>query len=111
MLWLVLAFHLIRSATGGATGGGDDRPGPRTEAESVYIAALYLLDADIVHREAGRALSRAEEQCEVIADRPHDTEYQVRSAERRFTAPGHPDGFGFETAALINDLTREHICT
>jgi hypothetical protein len=76
-----------------------------------YVADLRRIDPAIVGDGDPRALvDRGRDQCAAIRAAPDDRARLIELTDRRFTAPGHPEGFGAEKAAAILDVVRERIC-
>ncbi|MFE4397219.1 MULTISPECIES: hypothetical protein [Streptomycetaceae] len=85
-------------------------PKPDEATTAAYIAALKAIDPEIVGDKPDRAVSRGRDQCRSVADSPKDTAGLVDLANKRFTSPKHPDGFGAEKSAKILQVVRKHIC-
>jgi hypothetical protein len=95
---------------GGPPPDGAPPPPDRATAEA-YVADLRRIDPAIVGAGDIRALvDRGREQCAAIREFPDDRARLVELTEQRFTAPGHPDGFGAAKAAAILDVVRARIC-
>ncbi|MFD9486759.1 hypothetical protein ACFWBX_22835 [Streptomyces sp. NPDC059991] len=84
------------------------RPDAATQAR--YIVALTSIDPDIVHGKPDKAVDRGRNQCSVIASNPKDQAKQVELANKRFTSPAHPDGFGLAKAAEVNEVVHAQLC-
>ncbi|AWT41340.1 hypothetical protein DMT42_02770 [Streptomyces actuosus] len=63
-----------------------------------------------MHDDEDGAVDRGRAQCRTIQAFPGDTDRQVAEAERRFTSPGHPEGFGRAKAARIVDAVHTQLC-
>ncbi|MFF9625252.1 hypothetical protein [Streptomyces griseosporeus] len=85
-------------------------PRPDAHGEAAYVRALTAIDPDIVHDDEDGAVDRGRAQCRTIQAFPGDTDRQVADAERRFTSPGHPEGFGRAKAARIVDAVHTQLC-
>ncbi|GHF54095.1 hypothetical protein [Streptomyces griseosporeus] len=85
-------------------------PRPDAHGEAAYVRALTAIDPDIVHDDEDGAVDRGRAQCRTIQAFPGDTDRQVAEAERRFTSPGHPEGFGRAKAARIVDAVHTQLC-
>jgi hypothetical protein len=86
-------------------------PAPDDATTAAYIADLQAIDAEIVGDKDPRALvSRGRDQCRSVKDNPTDQAKLVDLTNKRFTAPGHSDGFGLDKATLILAAVRKHIC-
>ncbi|MEU6540375.1 hypothetical protein [Streptomyces sp. NPDC047000] len=104
------------SASAG-TGGGRPRaagsglpPRPDASGEAAYVRALTAIDPDIVHDDEDGAVARGRDQCRTIHDLRGDREGQIAAAVRRFTSPGHPQGFGTAKGARIVDAVHTNLC-
>ncbi|MFI7498003.1 hypothetical protein ACIBVL_05715 [Streptomyces sp. NPDC049687] len=100
------------SGTGRQTKKGEAVLPPRPDAngEAAYVRALTAIDPDIVHDQEDKAVERGRAQCATIQDNPDDREKQISTAMRRFTSPGHPDGFGRVESTRIVDAVHTHLC-
>ncbi|MFB9734320.1 hypothetical protein [Streptomyces sp. NPDC057386] len=85
-------------------------PRPDSRGEAAYVRALTAIDPDIVHDDESGAVDRGRAQCRTIRAFPGDTARQISEAERRFTSPGHPQGFGRAKAARIVDAVHTQLC-
>ena len=90
--------------------GGALPPRPDANGEAAYVRALTAIDPDIVHDKEDEAVDRGRDQCATIHDHPGDREKQIAAAMRRFTSPGHPDGFGRAKSTRITDAVHTHLC-
>ena len=98
------------SATVRAKGGAALPPRPDANGEAAYVRALTAIDPDIVHDKEDEAVDRGRDQCATIHDHPDDRERQIDAAMRRFTSPGHPDGFGRVKSTRIVDAVHTNLC-
>lgn len=85
-------------------------PKPDAATKAKYIAALTAIDPDIVHGKEDKAVDRGRNECRTIHDSPKDPAKQADMADKRFTSPTHPQGFGAAKAAKIRDAVHEHLC-
>jgi hypothetical protein len=86
-------------------------PTPSAEVAAAYIAALKKIDPDIVGDKDPKAIvNRGRSQCGSIKQHPDDEQRLVDLTLKRFTAPGHPDGFGQVKGKKILAVVRTHIC-
>lgn len=84
---------------------------PDAATTAAYLAALTEIAPDIVGKKDSRTLvNRGRSQCDSIRQWPNDEARLVDLANKRFTAPGHPDGFGEAKARKILDVVKEYIC-
>lgn len=108
--------------------GGDDKPAkssgttapaidsglppvPDAATQAAYLADLRKIDPDIVGDKDPRTIvNRGRDQCSSIKQWPNDRAKLIDLANKRFTAPDHPDGFGAKTAARILDVVHKRIC-
>lgn len=84
-------------------------PEPDQKTWAAYIADLKKIDLAIVDDEE-QAVDRGRNQCSSIKDFPADEAKLVDLTNQRFTAPGHPDGFGKAKATKILAAVRKHLC-
>lgn len=106
--------------TDNATGNDDTAPVLATESpkafldpdtEAAYLASLRRIDPDIVgDKEPNILVDRGRNQCGSISQWPDDEAKLVDLTNKRFTAPGHPDGFGAAKAKKILKVVREYVC-
>jgi hypothetical protein len=85
-------------------------PKPGADAEAAYVRALTAIDPDIVHDDEDQAVARGRDQCRTIHGLPGDRDGQIAAAVRRFTSPGHPQGFGTAKGARIVDAVHTNLC-
>ncbi|MFF3936863.1 hypothetical protein [Streptomyces phaeofaciens] len=85
-------------------------PRPDRDGEAAYVRALTAIDPDIVHDKEDTAVERGRAQCATIHDFPGDREKQIGTALRRFTSPGHPEGFGRVKTTRIVDAVHTNLC-
>ncbi|WP_052706622.1 hypothetical protein [Streptomyces rubellomurinus] len=83
---------------------------PDADRTAKLVAALNAIDPGIVGGKPDQAVDRARNQCQSMYQFPKDTAKLVDLANQRFTSPEHPQGFGPETAAKINDALRTTLC-
>ncbi|MGA5817446.1 hypothetical protein ACPC54_06255 [Kitasatospora sp. NPDC094028] len=83
---------------------------PDADQTAKLVAALNAIDPGIVGGKPDQAVERARTQCQSIYQFPKDKQKLVDTANQRFTSPEHPQGFGPETAAKINDALRTTLC-
>lgn len=101
------------SAAGGDRGQGAKAalpPRPDRDGEAAYVRALTAIDPDIVHDKEDEAVERGRAQCATIHDHPGDREKQIDAALRRFTSPGHPEGFDRTKVTRIVDAVHTNLC-
>ncbi|MER5432523.1 hypothetical protein [Streptomyces sp. NPDC002588] len=91
-------------------GGAALPPRPDTKGEAAYVRALTAIDPDIVHDKEDQAVERGRDQCATLREFPDDREKQIGAALRRFTSPGHPDGFGRAKTTRIVDAVHTNLC-
>ncbi|MFI7249776.1 hypothetical protein [Micromonospora chalcea] len=97
-------------ATAPANAGGLP-PAPDAAAQAAYVDALRKIDPEIVGDKDQKALvNRGRDTCSSIASFPKDEAKLVDLTNQRFTAPGHPEGFGEAKAKKILAAVRTHIC-
>ncbi|MHB9864059.1 hypothetical protein [Streptomyces sp. YIM S03343] len=106
-------------ATGSAAAGAREHPQaadsglppkPGSDGEAAYVRALTAIDPDIVHDDEAGAVDRGRAQCRTIHDLHGDRNGQITAAVRRFTSPGHPQGFGTAKGARIVDAVHMNLC-
>ena len=86
-------------------------PAPDAATTAAYIAALKAIDPDIVGDKDDKTIvNRGRDQCGSVAQTPNDQAKLVELTNKRFTAPGHPNGFGTDKATQILAVVRQHIC-
>ena len=99
---------------GGPPRGGGPPPGeapPDRATAEAYVADLRRIDPAIVgDGDLRRLVDRGRDQCTAIRETPDDRARLIDLTGRRFTAPGHPEGFGASKAAAILDVVRQRIC-
>ncbi|MEV7353490.1 hypothetical protein [Kitasatospora sp. NPDC091276] len=83
---------------------------PGTDLTGKLVAALDAIDPAIVGGKPDQAVDRARNQCQALFQFPKDKSKLVELANQRFTSPDHPQGFGPDTAAKINDALRTTLC-
>lgn len=85
-------------------------PLPDAAAQNAYIYALEQVDPEIVRNKPEATVSRGRDQCSSIKQYPRDRAKLIELTQVRFTAPGHPRGFGPEVSAQILDIVHQHLC-
>ena len=100
---------------GGPPPGGSPPPGlgppPDRATAEAYVADLRRIDPALVGDGDLRELvDRGRDHCVAIRAAADDRARQIELTSRRFTAPGHPEGFGESKAAAILDVVRTRIC-
>ncbi|GAB7187978.1 hypothetical protein ATKI12_7809 [Kitasatospora sp. Ki12] len=83
---------------------------PGADLTGKLVAALDAIDPAIVGGKPEQAVDRARNQCQSMYQFPKDKGKLVELANQRFTTPDHPQGFGPDTAAKINDALRATLC-
>ncbi|MEU8510071.1 hypothetical protein AB0C76_00595 [Kitasatospora sp. NPDC048722] len=83
---------------------------PGTDVTAKLVAALDAIDPAIVGGKPDQAVDRARSQCQSMYQFPKDKAKLVELADQRFTAPDHPQGFGPDKAAKINEALRATLC-
>ncbi|MEE1787569.1 hypothetical protein PUR71_32385 [Streptomyces sp. SP17BM10] len=106
--------------SGAAGGPAPAKPAPPTDAgmpakpgsdvTAKLVAALDAIDPAIVGGKPDQAVDRARNQCQSMYQFPKDKAKLVELANQRFTAPDHPQGFGPDKAAKINEALRATLC-
>ncbi|MEU9073446.1 hypothetical protein [Kitasatospora sp. NPDC048538] len=107
-------------ATDGGSTAAPAKPAPPADAglpakpdgglTDKLVAALKAIDPAIVGDKPDQAVDRARNQCQAMYQFPKDKAKLVELANQRFTSPDHPQGFGPDTAAKINDALRATLC-
>lgn len=86
-------------------------PKPDEATAQAYLADLRAIDPALVDEDnTDKAISRGRSQCTSVKDFPGDQAKLLDLTNKRFTAPGHSDGFGLEKAERILGAVRKHIC-
>jgi hypothetical protein len=85
-------------------------PKPDAATQKAYIAVLTALDPDIVHGKEDTAVNRGRDQCSSVKEWPNDQTKLVDLTQKRFTSPGHPEGFGPAKSAQILAAVRKYLC-
>ncbi|GLH94886.1 hypothetical protein [Phytohabitans aurantiacus] len=86
-------------------------PAPDAATTTAYITALKKIDPAIVgDKDPKTIVNRGRDQCGSIKEHPDDEQRLVDLTNKRFTAPGHPNGFGEVKAKKILAAVRTHIC-
>ncbi|MQS15038.1 hypothetical protein F7Q99_22925 [Streptomyces kaniharaensis] len=83
---------------------------PGSDVTAKLVAALDAIDPAIVGGKPEQAVDRARNQCQSMYQFPKDKAKLVDLANQRFTSPDHPQGFGPDKAAKINDALRATLC-
>lgn len=85
-------------------------PRPDAATQAAYIAALRAIDPDIIGGKDERTIvDRGRNQCLSIRNGASEAKL-IEQTNIRFTAPGHPDGFGEAKAKKILEVVRKHLC-
>ncbi|MFD8702060.1 hypothetical protein ACFV1W_05435 [Kitasatospora sp. NPDC059648] len=108
------------SSAPGADGSAPAKPAPPADAglpakpdadlTGKVVAALNAIDPAIVGGKPDQAVEQARKQCQAMYQFPKDTAKLVELAGQHFTSPDHPQGFGPDTSAKINDALRATLC-
>ncbi|MEV4672797.1 hypothetical protein AB0K34_14165 [Actinomadura sp. NPDC049382] len=97
------------TSSAGALAGIPPKPSPQNRA--AFLAALNRIDPDIIgDKDPDLIVDRGRNQCSSVKNRPDDQAYLIRTTNIRFTAPGHPGGFGEAKAARILKAVRKYLC-
>ena len=105
----VSATKSAPSASAGALAGVPPKPSPQKRA--AFLAALSQIDPDIIgNKDPDLIVNRGRNQCSSVKNRPDDRAYLIRMTNIRFTAPGHPGGFGEAKAEQILKAVRKYLC-
>ncbi|MFJ2577597.1 hypothetical protein [Kitasatospora aureofaciens] len=83
---------------------------PGADLTGKLVAALDAIDPAIVGGKPDQAVDRARTQCQSMYQFPKDKAKLVDLANQRFTSPDHPQGFGPDKAAKINDALHATLC-
>ncbi|WP_316524715.1 hypothetical protein [Kitasatospora brasiliensis] len=83
---------------------------PNADLTTKLVAALDAIDPAIVGGKPDKAVDRARNQCQSIYQFPKDKQKLTDLANQRFTSSDHPQGFGPETAAKINEALLATLC-
>ncbi|MEU9040358.1 MULTISPECIES: hypothetical protein [unclassified Kitasatospora] len=83
---------------------------PGADLTAKLVAALNAIDPAIVGGKPDQAVDRARNQCQSMYQFPKDKGKLDDLANQRFTSSDHPQGFGPDTAAKINDALRATLC-
>ncbi|MFH9348879.1 hypothetical protein [Kitasatospora sp. NPDC017646] len=104
----------------GADGSAPAKPAPPADAglpakpdadlTGKVVAALNAIDPAIVGGKPDQAVEQARKQCQAMYQFPKDKAKLVELADQHFTSPDHPQGFGPDTSAKINDALRATLC-
>ncbi|ARF77816.1 hypothetical protein ACIG0C_08550 [Kitasatospora aureofaciens] len=107
-------------STPGTDGSAPAKPAPPADAglpakpdaglTGKVVAALNAVDPAIVGGKPDQVVEQARKQCQAMYQFPKDSAKLVQLAEQHFTSPDHPQGFGPDTAAKINDALRATLC-
>lgn len=86
-------------------------PKPDEATAQAYLADLRAIDPAIVDEDnPSKTINRGRDQCSSVKTSPSDQAKLIDLTNKRFTAPGHSDGFGLEKAERILATVRKHIC-
>ncbi|MFI9359658.1 hypothetical protein ACIG5E_01135 [Kitasatospora sp. NPDC053057] len=104
----------------GADGSAPAKPAPPADAglpakpdadlTGKMVAALNAIDPAIVGGKPDQVVEQARKQCQAMYQFPKDKAKLVELADQHFTSPDHPQGFGPDTSAKINDALRATLC-
>jgi hypothetical protein len=104
----------------GADGSAPAKPAPPADAglpakpdsdlTGKVVAALNAIDPAIVGGKPDQVVEQARKQCQSMYQFPKDKAKLIELADQHFTSPDHPQGFGPDTAAKINDALRTTLC-
>ncbi|MFB7908898.1 hypothetical protein ACFC1T_20945 [Kitasatospora sp. NPDC056076] len=107
-------------STPGADGSAPAKPAPPADAglpakpdadlTGKVVAALNAIDPAIVGGKPDQAVEQARKQCQALYQFPKDKAKLAQLADQHFTSPEHPQGFGPDTAAKIDDALRSTLC-
>ncbi|GLW93568.1 hypothetical protein [Actinokineospora globicatena] len=84
-------------------------PKPDAATADAYVRDLVAIDPEIVGKKPDRAVSRGRDQCGSVAQ-GYPEDKLVELVQRRFTAPGHSEGFGPEKSRKILAVVRKYLC-
>lgn len=86
-------------------------PKPDDATTQAYLADLRAIDPAIVDEDnLSKTINRGRDQCSTVKTSPGDQAKLIDFTNKRFTAPGHSEGFGPEKAERILAAVRKHIC-
>ncbi|MFD5461352.1 hypothetical protein ACFWIQ_00800 [Kitasatospora sp. NPDC127059] len=104
----------------GADGSAPAKPAPPADAglpgkpdadlTGKVVAALTAIDPAIVGGKPDQVVEQARKQCQALYQYPKDKAKLAELAGQNFTSPEHPQGFGPDTAAKIDDALRATLC-
>ncbi|MET8543339.1 hypothetical protein ABZW03_22215, partial [Kitasatospora sp. NPDC004799] len=83
---------------------------PGDDLTAKLVSALDAIDPAIVGGKPDQAVDRARNQCQAMYQFPKDKQKLVELANQRFTSADHPQGFGADTAAKINEALLATLC-
>ncbi|MFJ9444234.1 hypothetical protein ACIRRH_20505 [Kitasatospora sp. NPDC101235] len=83
---------------------------PGADLTAKLVSALNAIDPAIVGGKPDQAVDRARNQCQSMYQFPKDAQKLTELANQRFTSADHPQGFGPETAAKINEALLATLC-
>ncbi|MFE5581068.1 hypothetical protein [Kitasatospora sp. NPDC056531] len=83
---------------------------PDADLTGKVVAALNAIDPAIVGGKPDQVVEQARKQCQSMYQFPKDKAKLIELANQHFTSPDHPQGFGPDTAAKINDALRTTLC-
>lgn len=86
-------------------------PKPDTATRAAYLADLKAIDTKIIgDKDEEIIVDRGRSQCTSIKEWPNDRAKLVDLTNKRFTAPGYPNGFGTVKAGKILDVVHKRLC-
>ncbi|MER7668454.1 hypothetical protein ABTY61_08290 [Kitasatospora sp. NPDC096128] len=83
---------------------------PDADLTGKVVAALNAIDPAIVGGKPDQVVEQARKQCQAMYQFPKDKAKLAELASQHFTSPEHPQGFGPDTAAKIDDALRATLC-
>lgn len=83
---------------------------PDADLTGKVVAALNAIDPAIVGGKPDQVVEQARKQCQALYQFPKDKAKLAELASQHFTSPEHPQGFGPDTAAKIDDALRATLC-
>jgi hypothetical protein len=86
-------------------------PKPDQATADAYLADLRAIEPLLVDADnPDKAINRGRDQCSSVAQHRDDQVKLIDLTNKRFTAPGHSDGFGPEVAERVLAVVRKHLC-
>lgn len=86
-------------------------PKPDEATKQAYLDELRAIEPLLVDEDnLDKAVNRGRDQCSSVAQSPADQAKLIELTNKRFTAPGHSDGFGPEVAEQVLTVVRKHLC-